>query len=542
MIVSSPDWLKLKSSLSDAKMWLFFATANFALWHGVLNYRVESNDPITTAFFWLVALFLLWKKRDQITISSQPLISIIGFLLLGWVLYRGLSVFWFENSLVQLLPLAGFFALALLTSGGKRLSLYIRPFLALLIFSVVGSVVELFFKSQPGSLNFAQLTAQASAFLLHYLGFDVAREGAYIFLTQGSVEVLYFCTGGPLIALLFQLTLVLMLIIPLPWKLLSKLLFGIVSMGFFLGIIRVALLAVVVSDQAAFDYWHGSEGNQIFSLIAFSIWIIAAHFISENSDSRLAFTGQENQETKQDQTFFQQETSSQLSLHSPGTWLLPLTSLAMAGITIATLLMPQVGRREIKSLQFPSQVTLSGWEEQNSVSLVDNPETGLQLHRLRSGQKYHYQQQGTEVTAALRFFSPTFGNIEHYVKKTDDPPLQKAYAQGKTSYLPDLGTYRLFNDQETAYLSACLTPEGESTINVAAYVNKTNRGIFNWETLIPRLLGQRSLRERRCLWVHLSTPLQQDSPEDSYRRLESVFKTGYSQWQGLFEQRSRLEL
>jgi len=538
MIVSSPDWLKLKSSLSDAKMWLFFATANFALWHGVLNYRVESNDPITTAFFWLVALFLLWKKRDQIIISSQPLISIIGFLLLGWVLYRGLSVFWFENSLVQLLPLAGFFTLALLTSGRQGLSLYIRPFLALLIFSLVGSLIQLLFKAQPAGLSFAKLTAQASAFLLHYLGFDVAREGAYIFLHQGSVEVLYFCTGGPLIALLFQLTLILMLIIPLRWQLLSKLLLGIVGMGFFLGMIRVAILAVVVSDRAAFDYWHGNEGNQIFSLIAFSIWIVAAHFISENSDAHLTLTAQknniENQETEPDQNLFQPEKGSQLSLRSPCTWLLPLTSLAMTGITIATLLIPEVGRREIQSLQFPSQMTLSGWEEQKSVSLVDNPEPRLQLHRLRSGHEYHYQQQATEVTAALRFFSPTFGNVEEYVKKTYDPPLQKAYAQGTTKYLSNLGTYHLFHDQETAYLSACLTPEGESTINVAAYMNKTNRGIFNGQTLIPRLLGQRSLRERRCLWVNLSTPLQQNSPEASYRRLESVFKAGYSQWQGLF--------
>lgn len=538
MIVSLPDWTKLKSVLSDAKIWLFFGTANFALWHGVLNYRVESNDPVTTAFFWLVALFLLWKKRDEITVSSQPLISMIGFLLLGWVLYRGMLVFWFENSLVQLLPLAGFFALALLTAGGKGLNLYIRPFLALLIFSLVGSLIQLLFKAQPAGLSFSELTAQASTFLLHYLGFDVAREGVYIFLNEGSVEVLYFCTGGPLIALLFQLTLVLMLIIPLGWKLLSKLLLGIVGMGFFLGMIRVALLAVVVSDRAAFDYWHGSEGNQIFSLIAFSTWIVAAHFISENSDTHLTFTAQENnienQETEQDKNLFQPETSSQLSLRSPCTWLLPLTSLAMAVITIATLLMPQVGRREIKSLQFPSQVTLSGWEEKKSFSLVDNPETQLQLHRLRGGHQYHYQQQEIEVTAALRFFSPTFGNVEQYLKKTYDPLLQDAYGQGKNSYLPDLGTYRLFHDQETAYLSACLTPEGESTINVTAYVNKTNRGIFNWNTLMPRLLGERSLRERRCLWVNLSTPLQHNSPEASYRRLESVFKAGYSQWQGLF--------
>ncbi|MFP3325509.1 archaeosortase/exosortase family protein, partial [Planococcus sp. SIMBA_160] len=89
------------------------------------------------------------------------------------------------------------------------------------------------------------------------IGFDVSQEGVFIYLPDGSVEVLYACTGGPLIGLLLQLTFVLFIIAPLNWKFASKILIGLLSLGFFLGVVRVALLAVVVSDDSAFDYWHG---------------------------------------------------------------------------------------------------------------------------------------------------------------------------------------------------------------------------------------------------------------------------------------------
>ncbi|MFW6316668.1 MAG: archaeosortase/exosortase family protein [Cyanobacteriota bacterium] len=398
--VAPSTWEKLKSNATDLKMWLFFATANIALWHGVLNNRLGGEDTVTTAFFWLTALFLLWKKRYTLRISPQPLGSTMGLLLLAWVLFRGSATFWFEHDVVQLLPVAAFFALTLIASGWKGLSQYFRPFLALFIFSLAGVLIELFFKANPAGFSFSRLTAQVSAFLLHYVGFDVTQEGVYIYLTQGSVEVLYFCTGGPLIALLFQLTLVLMLITPISWNLLWKLLSGIVGVGFFLGTVRVAILAVVVSDKEAFDYWHGSEGNQIFSLIAFSLWIIAAHFIYEHYEKQAASQTVSNktEETEETDTseekrgITSEETVTTFSFSNPRSWLIPIASIVMLAVTVITFMIPGIGRREIQPLQFPNQLSLAGWNLENSESLVKKPETELRLHRLRSGQEYEYQQ------------------------------------------------------------------------------------------------------------------------------------------------------
>jgi len=535
MTISSK--MKLKSFLSDTKMWFFFTTVNLALWHGVLNHRIENNQSLITSFFILVALFLFWKKREDIIVSPHPLTSLIGFLILAWIVLRGISVFWFEFRFIQFLPLISFISLISIISRW-RFSPFFRPFLALLFLSLVGVINKLI-----GILSLSEWTAQVSAFLLHYLGFNVVHENVFIHLNNGSVEVLPPCTGGPLISLLFNLTLGLVLVIPLSWHLLSKFLFGIFGIGFFLGVIRVALLAVVVSNEATFDYWHGDQGNQIFSLIAFSIWIVGAHLIYENygnnwdtpyfpsSDQKIS-----SQEDKDYSSQKEEEFVTNFSLTSPRSWLLPIAAMVIASATVITILIPQIGRREIPSLQFPSQISLSDWKQANSFPLVTNPETELVFHRLRSGREYHYRKEQAQVDVALRFVSPTYdGRVKTFIEKAYSESLKEAYQQGNTSYFPNLGHYRLFKDKEKAYLSACLTPIFESTVDNGQYSNLSNEHFFNPKTLIPRLLGQQSFRERRCLWVNLSTPLNPDSPETSYQILESVFKAGYPEWQGLFE-------
>ncbi|QDZ41234.1 cyanoexosortase A system-associated protein [Euhalothece natronophila Z-M001] len=203
-------------------------------------------------------------------------------------------------------------------------------------------------------------------------------------------------------------------------------------------------------------------------------------------------------------------------------------------VTAVTVIVPEVGRREMSPLRFPSQITLAGWNLENSEPLVDEPETELSLHRLRSGQEYEYQQGDNEIAIALRLYSPTFGNVESYVRRIYGSSHREAYREGEDRYLSGIGNYRVFHDEETAYLTACVAPEGESTVSVSDYVNQTNATVFSPQGVIPRVLAQRSLRERRCLWVHLSTPLQGESPEAREEVLEEAFEEGFPKWQRLF--------
>ena len=43
-------------------------------------------------------------------------------------------------------------------------------------------------------------------------------------------------------------------------------------LGFFLGVTRVCILTLLIPNQAQFNYWHGTEGSQIFSTLAITIF------------------------------------------------------------------------------------------------------------------------------------------------------------------------------------------------------------------------------------------------------------------------------
>ena len=56
--------------------------------------------------------------------------------------------------------------------------------------------------------------------------------------------------------------------------------------------------------------------------------------------------------------------------------------------------------------------------------------------------------------------------------------------------------------------------------------------------VIPWLLGQAEFRDKRCLWAHLSMPLEQSIPvQDTYSNLETVWYEWYEYWQTNYPQR-----
>jgi cyanoexosortase A len=202
-------WTQIKSSLHNPPRLFFLTTVSLALWHGILTSRIDSDELTTTFFFWLVALFIIWKKRTRLVLDSTPWTNVLGIVLLGTVIYRGLVLFWHESFVVQFLPFFSFLGLVLMTTRWRRIHEYTRPLLVFFIFTLSDYLIGILNSLFHYQLNFSQITANVTAFFLHYLGFNVAQQGIIIFLPKGSVSVGYPCTGGILIAFLVPLSLVL---------------------------------------------------------------------------------------------------------------------------------------------------------------------------------------------------------------------------------------------------------------------------------------------------------------------------------------------
>jgi len=79
-----------------------------------------------------------------------------------------------------------------------------------------------------------------------------------------------------------------------------------------------------------------------------------------------------------------------------------------------------------------------------------------------------------------------------------------------------------------AYLNACINSRGGSTFTKEQFnYNRIHRDT-QFNRLLAWLLIQQPLRDKRCLWTHLSIPLNRSSPESAYVILENACFPGTS--------------
>lgn len=255
-----------QSFIPDRSIWLAGTGICLALLHLVLTWRLmhQSDQLMLNALFWLAILKLL-TQRDCVT-NRDRFSRFVGLLLLGFVLAKSFSSFQVEAWFVRLFPALVVLSLCLLISG-FHLKHHWRTGLLLIPLMIPKGVVEKAIETAIGQ-PIQVLTAQFAAFGLHYIGFDSVQQNTTITLKQGAVDVLFRCTGIPLLILLLQLALFFFVMFSLTRHQKIKILIVAVLISFLLSCFRVALMAVVVQDRAVFDYWHGGNGSQIFSTSA----------------------------------------------------------------------------------------------------------------------------------------------------------------------------------------------------------------------------------------------------------------------------------
>lgn len=268
--------------LQNPKFCLGGITIGLTALHSILSWRLlsDADRVILNVLFWGAIISLLWRKRNILSLESDICSSFLGFLLVTLVLFKSFTLFWFESSFLKLAPLLLVFGLGLLASGLKGLKQYWRELTILLLLCLpdISQLIQELFKVTI-------LTAKFAIFFLWYLGFEASGVGANVILPNGSVWVDTPCTGITTGMFLLKLAVVFMLMFPSDWCKRILVLLGSVFIAFTMSGMRVALMAVFVSDRAAFDYWHGGAGNQIFSTISILIFGLFCRFLLHSVES-----------------------------------------------------------------------------------------------------------------------------------------------------------------------------------------------------------------------------------------------------------------
>lgn len=187
---------------------------------------------------------------------------------------------------------------------------------------------------------------------------------------------------------------------------------------------------------------------------------------------------------------------------------------------------PKFTNSKEAELVFPEIVPLKEWQQVTIPTLDIKKDKNSKKD---SAKAYRYIQNNLFLNIEMRYLASSDGNV---------PKLFKQYSQLGASQLstdvrqqPGIGYYGLLTHQNKASLSACINPSRQSTFKAEQFVQNqlTIDAISN--RFLPWLFAGESLRDRRCLWVKLSIPLDNYSSKQAYLILEKAWVNWYKLWQ-----------
>ena len=275
-------FFKRISLSSPAFLLLVLGVAVIAI-HLTLMFKTGSSDrQITSTLFWLTAAYLIWERQDKLEFQTGLVASVFGAILLAMLLLK--STGYCEDSFLIGYPFLAGIALALIASGFRGLRIYWRE-LVLLFFSGIPEVL-LSKLTDP-----APITAQFASSMLWYSGYAVTQRGIYLDLPGGSIEVYSGCSGVVAMTQLLGMSVLFLMLLPLPWKWFQKLILPVaaIAIGFLVNAMRVSLMAILVAQKQmeAFEYWHAGSGSLVFSVIGTFVLVILLKILIELFAPRL---------------------------------------------------------------------------------------------------------------------------------------------------------------------------------------------------------------------------------------------------------------
>ena len=267
--------------LKNTQFWLLAIAGCLVGIHLSLSWKSEPNlsQLSMSILCWGAVFTLLSEKYRKLNLDSDVFSSLLGLLLIAFVLFRSLLMTSFD-AVFELTPFIAGLGLAMLASGVKRLPQYWQELIVILALNA-----PLYFLVNRISI-LSLYTAKFSTLILTYLGFQVYREGVYINLPNGIVEVAAGCSGWESIFPLLKLSV--LFLVMFPTTLVQKILVPLVAIAiaFTVNGVRVAIMAALnsYSHPETFKYWHTGTGSQIFFLTSTLLFAGFCYFITQRKE------------------------------------------------------------------------------------------------------------------------------------------------------------------------------------------------------------------------------------------------------------------
>ncbi|BAY22933.1 hypothetical protein NIES2100_26970 [Calothrix sp. NIES-2100] len=257
--------LKSAKLFKTEPFWLLSIAAGLQAIYLTLVWKADDVGHLGMSILFLFAISsILWDKRHTLKFESDVFSSIVGWLIISWVLWQ--SATHISEYALRVLSFSAAVGVSLLASGFKGLKQYWEALTILFFLEIPSVLAELFLDISPLSAKFASL-------LLWYLGFDVTLNGVNIYLPTGSVKVVPGCSGLDTINYLLGISVIALIMFPIAKNKRFFVALFAMFLGFALNGVRIAILAVMVgTNEAAFHSWHGGNASYSFGVLAIVIF------------------------------------------------------------------------------------------------------------------------------------------------------------------------------------------------------------------------------------------------------------------------------
>ena len=214
-------------------------------------------------------------------------------------------------------------------------------------------------------------------------------------------------------------------------------------------------------------------------------------------------------------------------------------------VTLRVLVQPEVAQQKapVSILDFPEAIALPNWQLQavRPWQHDSRQESGQEEPTDRpQGMQYTYRHpEGERLLEARARFLYRAGNGNTSRLLQTFTPAQPASVRIAQTYRDGVGFYGFFIFEDEASIMACINPHGETTVTGQQFSQNIS---LQPGRILPWLLGQQDLFDRRCLFGILAVPARQgDTTLANYPDLEAAWLDWVDRWQQAFSEGLRAD-
>ncbi|MCC0176482.1 cyanoexosortase A system-associated protein [Waterburya agarophytonicola K14] len=201
-----------------------------------------------------------------------------------------------------------------------------------------------------------------------------------------------------------------------------------------------------------------------------------------------------------------------------------------------TLINPTAGNRPVANFRFPQHIKL---DSVKAIALLDSkdriepsvdPSATIEVkqEKIKARQTYEYTHQKSQISLEMSYLVDTRGDVGAYLHQYTKIPTE-AIDTKQIEEIPGIGHHTLLTNGDRAYLSSCISPRSPSNVTQKQFSQYRYQHDLKLTIAWEWLQGKASIRDRRCLWIQLSTPLVGDR-QAAYQTLETTWKDVYRWW------------